>query len=1653
MKSQLLAMILFIACINGLKAQTWEFTSGIESWNWGQSNCVISQSSGSLVISSSGDGNASFGITDLNLPAINVNLMVLNLKNQSNAPYFAVNFWVLIPNDMGGYNEEIRSFYPSITANSTGYERNTINLSSAIADYSNTWKINRIRFDAVSQTNTSVVSIDYIKLVADIAPDAPTDVIATAGNAQASVAFAAPASNGGSPILNYTATSNPGNITATGTTSPIIVTGLTNGTAYTFTVTANNSAGAGEASAASASVTPKSYVGSLTFSTPGNMSSYRPGSNAAYVVALDNNVAALTSKVEFYMDNVKIAEDLTAPYEHTITNVQSGYYKIHAAAINSAGETLAITNPSELFVGTSKVGVRPLPRGDVYDFDRAIDKNNPGGYFADYTGQYPFVASHTDVLTHHDYGESFEGDFRTKKSFFEHYLPFDSQWIDTNPQTNPLIARICGLEKFGVEVEHIVISREGKLYGKPSFTWGAHPLEWRLLFQRDIDDYRKLFKDAYAAGIIKHDNYKLIQLLAEPAVFYTDVAARNIIKNMDGVCYELHQYNVHWPLETGKSKDLESMSEAIRWTLANNLDYVLYYGPWRSTTDPVYYKDAPKDWILKYWAAGMPKFSDKMYYYTNNFPHEESAKTPVGPETNPDSHTGFVKWLIEQAGRQTPLADVKRVPNMGWNFDNSVERWGAMKDNCKPSWSDGSFVIEPIAAGAVVVGITGHNFQMKNVEDFYVRIKNESPATNIEVNLWIAKPGTQSQEIKTFTIPIAPNSTEYETYHVDLTKAISGYSTTWRVQNMRVMIPNQTLTSKISVDYIKFLIDLPMTESIAIEGSNLIDGIGVKQQYSSTILPDLASRNVSWSVNNTNIATIDANTGLLTTLTPGEVVVSASANDGSGVVGTKTINIVYTPVSSIEIDEPATNTVNLVNDFKLLTYKISPANASNKRATWSVTNGTGSATIDANGKLLPLSAGSVTVVVKSDDNASISASKIITVTNVDIKITAITITSTKGFSVNFNESLQLNYSFEPYNASNNNVEWEVLPGTGSATIDNNGLLTASGSGIVTVKATAKDGSGISAQQIITITRFITNPTSIEITGSSAAYDLGLQIPYSVNWNPANTTWKSLTWSVNDNTLATIDEKSGLLTTVAAGTVTITVRADSTQEVFATKQLRILNESVTAKVWNFDSTTEYWDWGIARCNLSQAAGNLVVNFPADPDKERPNFGNGTMNFSCNDVNYFVIRIKNESAANLLHMWIWASTPTSSEKIYLLSTPVLPYQSEFREYVMHLPAEAAEFNNNWNITRLRIDPETGGSQGTISFDYIKFVSNVPKTSSIVVTGSNTVSVGGNTQMGVQTTPVESKPAVRYSVNNQSIATIDAYTGVLTGVAQGIVTVTASIPGLPGTIGQKDVTVNNDVVKATSINILGDSIIDGLGVKKPYSVIFTPENTTNKNVKYSVDNQNIATIDENTGQLTTVAVGDVTITATAQDGSGVKGEKTLKIIHTVYATSISIVGPSVIDGLGKQVQLAVAFQPEATTNKAVKYSVDKPYVATVDANGLLTTVATGVVRIIAETMDGTKLSSRIIITVTNSTSINSLNVAKFNIFPNPASNVLTISSGTHQVNEIKIADSQGRIVYTNKEQFIGQKTINTGLRKGIYFVCLTGSVPFAAHKLIIE
>ena len=291
------------------------------------------------------------------------------------------------------------------------------------------------------------------------------------------------------------------------------------------------------------------------------------------------------------------------------------------------------------------VGLRPLPRTAAMDHS-----HNHGGSWAgtptfdEQQGHFPFVAEHLDIIKGWR-----DGDFKTKRVFFEHYWGLSEARDDLDPKKNLLIKTIRDWESKGAVVEHILICREYDLAiqrGHENAKPGPFKEDTRILSEQDIDDIRAMFKKAHQQNILNYDNYKLIKMVQEPSFFATDQRFQPIMDKVEGIAYESHQFNRHWPLETGWGKP-EKIIQGAKWTLDQNKEYIFYYGPIRWKGE-VYYEFMERDWLEKFWQAGLPKHHHRMHYYLNTVPHADGRGRPVGPETDPHSVLGFTKWLIEQ---------------------------------------------------------------------------------------------------------------------------------------------------------------------------------------------------------------------------------------------------------------------------------------------------------------------------------------------------------------------------------------------------------------------------------------------------------------------------------------------------------------------------------------------------------------------------------------------------------------------------------------------------------------------------------------------------------------------------------------------------------------------------------------------------------------------------------------------------------------------------------------------------------------------------------------------------------------------------------------------------------------------------------------------
>ena len=254
---------------------------------------------------------------------------------------------------------------------------------------------------------------------------------------------------------------------------------------------------------------------------------------------------------------------------------------------------------------------------------------------------------------------------------------------------------------------------------------------------------------------------------------------------------------------------------------------------------------------------------------------------------------------------------------------------------------------------------------------------------------------------------------------------------------------------------------------------------GKTLQMNADVLPTNASDpSVTWSVAlGTGSASISSN-GLLTGTKAGTVTVTAKAKDGSGIKGSKTITVTVAEVAVTSITVNGKNNASTVVNGKTLQMNadVLPTNASDPSVTWSVTSGTGTASISSSGLLTGTKAGTVTVTAKAKDGSGIKGSKTITVTAAEVAVTSITINGKDNASTVVNgKTLQMNADVLPTNASDPSVTWSVTSGTGTATIDSaTGLLTGTAEGSVTVTAT-NEASGVHSSIIITVNEPVVPP--------------------------------------------------------------------------------------------------------------------------------------------------------------------------------------------------------------------------------------------------------------------------------------------------------------------------------------------------------------------------------------------------------------------------------------------------------------------------------------------------------------------------------------------------------------------------------------------------
>ncbi|QLG46865.1 Ig-like domain-containing protein [Costertonia aggregata] len=234
-----------------------------------------------------------------------------------------------------------------------------------------------------------------------------------------------------------------------------------------------------------------------------------------------------------------------------------------------------------------------------------------------------------------------------------------------------------------------------------------------------------------------------------------------------------------------------------------------------------------------------------------------------------------------------------------------------------------------------------------------------------------------------------------------------------------------------------------------------------------------------------------------------------------------------------------------------------------------------------------------------------------------------------------------------------------------------------------------------------------------------------------------------------------------------------------------------------------------------------------------------------------------------------------------------------------------------------------------------------------------------------------------SVLWSSSNDNIATVDNG-GVVTAIAEGVAIITATSVSDAAISDTASVTVTNASVPVTGVLVSPPSSGIVLGNTQQLIATITPENATDPSVLWSSSDTAIATVDAN-GLVTSVSVGTVTITATSVDDSTISDTSEITVtMADVAITGIDVLPNTAEIDLGTNQQLTANITPSNATNPSVIWSSSDTSIATVDNNGLVTSLAVGTVNITATSVENDQVSdtSEIIIILAN-VSVTGINV----------------------------------------------------------------------------
>lgn len=729
---------------------------------------------------------------------------------------------------------------------------------------------------------------------------------------------------------------------------------------------------------------------------------------------------------------------------------------------------------------------------------------------------------------------------------------------------------------------------------------------------------------------------------------------------------------------------------------------------------------------------------------------------------------------------------------------------------------------------------------------------------------------------------------------------------------------------------------------------------------------DATNADVDWESTDPTVATVTR--GVVHAVNPGLATVIATTVDGR--FSDRCQVKVNASVQRIEL-EAVTLTLKR-GDFYQLHATVTPANASNPRVTWK-SNAPDVAAVSENGFVVARAAGTAEITATTEDGG-LTATCIVTVTR---KVSGLAL-SPQSLDLVAGDEADLQAHLSP-EGTEVVVRWDSTD-PDVVSVDANGHVRATGAGdAYIIAATEYD-----AQQAFCEVHVRKRIQAVAVSAASSEVNRGKTVQMTATVVPADAADYTVTWSSDDPSIATVNERTGVVTGKAKGTVSITATVvNGSQTVAGSVLVKVLQPVTSISVspekmelfegdsFNLSSLTVTVpeDADIKTVTYKSKSGLVEVRdgkvvaltpgtdvleiYPVNGDPQ-------TLHAECTiTVKARVTGVKVTPRALTL-------TVGDSDK---LSATVVPDDASNKRVTWSSSNESvATVDAEGNVKALKAgsavitaaSQEDVNKRGTCAVTVLQVESVTLNASTISLEEEKTFQLTAT----VKPDGLSDK-SVEWSSSNPAVASVSA-DGLVTARTVGTATITATSKAYPQKTATCSVSVSPKYIAVTGVALNQARL--SLTAEDTYSLVATvsPSNATDPTVEWTSSHSGVATVDAS-GHVTAVAAGTATITAKSKaDPTKTAVCSVTVAAKVIHVTGVTLPATATVER-GSSITLTATVTPANADNREVTWSTSNPSVAAVDpTTGRVTGAKVGTAVITVTTVDG-NYTARCTVTVT--------------------------------------------------------------------------------------